>query len=116
MDNTKAIQDIELNIKQAKELVDTGRALDRLRNNKDFIEVVKKGFFEQEAVRLVHLKSDPSMQSADSQLSINKQMDAIGALNQYFQVVYHRAELAEKAISADEEARDELLQEDMNNG
>lgn len=116
MDNTQAIQDIELNIEQAKVLMDTGNALDRLRNNSDFKTVIKKGYFEQESIRLVHLKSDPSMQTVDAQASIVRQMDAIGALNQYFQVVYHRSALAEKAIASDEEARDELLQEDLNNG
>ena len=112
MDNTQVIQDIELNIKQAKVLVDTGNALERLRNNHDFKEIINKGYFEQEAIRLVHLKGDPSMQTAEYQDSIIKQMDAIGALNQYFNTVFHRASLAEKAIASDEEARDELLAED----
>ena len=112
MDNTQVIQDIELNIKQAKVLVDTGNALERLRNNRDFKEIINKGYFEQEAIRLVHLKGDPSMQTAEYQDSIIKQMDAIGALNQYFNTVFHRASLAEKAIASDEEARDELLAED----
>ena len=113
MDNTKVIQDIELNIKQAQLLVDTGNALERLRSNRDFKMIISNGYFEEEAVRLVHLKADPSMESTERQLSIIKQMDAIGALNQYFQTVFHRAALAEKAIAADEETRDELLAEDI---
>lgn len=111
MDNTQVIQDIELNIKQAQLLVDTGNALERLRSNRDFKQIIKAGYFEQEAIRLVHLKSDPSMQTEAMQDSIGKQMDAIGALNQYFQTVFHRASLAEKAIIADAETRDELLAE-----
>lgn len=113
MDNTQAIQDIELNIKQAQLLVDTGNALERLRSNRDFKAVVMDGYFEKEAVRLVHLKGDPNMQTPEYQASIIKQMDAIGALNQYFNTVFHRASLAEKAIAADEETRDELLNEDL---
>jgi len=112
MDNTKVIQDIELNIKQAQMLVDTGNALERLRNNRDFNRIIETGYFKEEAVRLVHLKSDPSMQTTEYQESIVRQMDAIGALIQYFNTVYHRASLAEKAIEADEETRDELIAED----
>lgn len=112
MDNTQVIQDIELNIKQAQVLVDTGNALERLRNNRDFKMIISTGYFEQEAVRLVHLKGDPSMQTPEFQESIIKQIDAIAALNQYFQTVFHRAALAEKAIISDEEMRDELLIED----
>jgi hypothetical protein len=116
MDNSQVIQDIELNIKQAQLLVDTGNALERLRNNQDFKKIISQGYFEQEAIRLVHLKSDQNMQTPALQASIVAQMDAIGALNQYFQTVFHRAALAEKAIAADEETRDELLAEDLNNG
>lgn len=113
MDNTQAIQDIELNIKQAQLLVDTGNALERLRSNRDFKMIISEGYFKEEAVRLVHLKGDPSMQTVEYQESIIKQMDAISALNQYFNTVFHRASLAEKAIEADEETRDEMIAEDI---
>lgn len=113
MNNTQAIQDIELNIKQAQLLVDTGNALERLRSNRDFKKIINEGYFEQEAIRLVHLKGDPSMQTAELQASIIRQMDAISALNQYFQTVFYRADLAGKAIAADEETRDELLAEEI---
>lgn len=112
MDNSKVIQDIELNIKQAQALVDTGNALERLRSNRDFKKIINEGYFEKEAIRLVHLKGDPSMQTPERQESIVKQMDAIGALHQYFNTVFHRAALAEKAIIEDTETRDELLNED----
>lgn len=113
MDNTKVIQDIELNIRQAQLLVDTGDALERLRSNRDFKMLIMEGYFKEEAVRLVHLKGDPNMQSTEYQVSIVKQMDAISALNQYLQTVFHRAAMAEKAIEADESTRDELLNEDI---
>jgi len=74
--------------------------------------IISEGYFEKEAIRLVHLKGDPSMQSAEYQVNIVKQMDAISALNQYFQTVFHRASLAEKAIESDEEARNEILAEE----
>lgn len=110
---TDQLQEIELNIKQAQKLVDLGNALERLRSNNDFKKVITEGYFEQEAVRLVHLKADQNMQTAERQQSIIAQMDAIGALNQYFQTVFHRASLASKAIEADEQTREELLEEGL---
>lgn len=106
--SNQQIQEIELNIVQAKKMVDLGGALERLRGNKDFKKVIQEGYFEKEAVRLVHLKADPSMQTPERQQSIVSQMDAIGTLNQYFGSVFHQARLAAKAIDADEETLAEL--------
>lgn len=112
MTNT-TIQAIEDNIKEARKIVEFAEALERLQNNRDFKQVIKDGYFKEEAVRLVHAKANPGLQSADSQRAILTQMDAIGSLAQYFDTVYHKASLASKAISADEETRDELLNEEL---
>lgn len=109
----KAVEEIELNIKEAQKIVDTGNSLERLLNNRDFKKVVLEGYFSEEAVRLVHLKADPSMQTPEKQESIIKQMDAIGSINSYFTTIKHKAMLASKAITADEETREELLQEGL---
>ena len=108
------IHAIEENIKEAKKIAALGDTLERLRNNKDFREIIMDGYFKEEAIRLVHLKSDPSMQSAESQKSILAQMDAIGSLDQYFRTVYHNASQAHKAIDAGHEMLDELNEEEVN--
>lgn len=113
--STEVIEAIERSIKQARSTADAGNALERLRNNKDFKKIVLEGYFEQEAVRLVHLKADPSMQSPDSQRSILLQMDAIGSFNQYLTNVLRMASLANKQIESDEAVRDEILAEDLTN-
>lgn len=110
------IQAIEANIKEAQKIADAGESLERLKLNRDFKRIVLEGYFEQEAIRLVHLKADPSMQSADMQKSIVTQMDAIGAMHQYFNTVLHKASIARKAIQADEETRDEILAEEVTHG
>lgn len=110
------IQAIEDNIRQARKIAEVGEALERLRNNRDFKKVMLEGYFEQEAIRLVHLKSDQNVQSPDMQKSIIAQIDAIGAVSQYFSTVMHKASIARKAIASDEEARDEILEEELNNG
>lgn len=112
--NNNTVQAIEENIRQAKLIAGKGEALERLRQNRDFKAVILDGYFKEEAIRLVHLKADPSMQSPDMQKSIVAQMDAIGSLNQYFTAVVQQGSIALKAISADEETRDEILAEENN--
>lgn len=110
------IQAIEENIKQARKFVEAGEALERLKGNRDFKKVLLEGYFEKEAIRLVHLKSDQNFQSPEMQKSIIGQIDAIGALSQYFSTVLHKAAIARKAITSDEEAREEILEEELSNG
>lgn len=107
------VQAIEENIRQAKEIVELDKALQRLSQNQDFRKVIKQGYFEKEAIRLVSLKADPSMQSEQSQKSIVAQIDAIGGLMSYFRTVGFNALQALKAIEADEATRDEILEEEL---
>ncbi len=109
MSNSTELQQVEDNIKQASELVEFGSAVERLRSNRDFRKVIIEGYFEQEAVRLVHAKADAELQSIASQASIVKQMDAIGALSQFLMGKLQLSGLAERSIAADEETRQELL-------
>jgi hypothetical protein len=104
------IKDLEANIERAKELVKTGDSIERLRNNGDFKEVILKNYFEREAIRLVHLKADPSMQTPDRQASILLQMDAIGALSSFLNTGLVMADRAAQAIESDTETITELLE------
>lgn len=105
------LQQIELSIKQSRKIADLGDSLERLMLNRDFKKVILDGYFEQEAIRLVHLKADSNMQSIELQKSILLQIDAIGSLSAYFSTLRTRAAMAVNAISSDEETRDELLAE-----
>ena len=107
------IEEIELNIEQAKLIVANGTALDRLRNNRDFKKVIVEGYFEKEAIRLVHMKSDFNLQDEVSQRDIDLDIVAVGRLGKYFNEVLRRADLASKAIEADEQTREELLAEEI---
>lgn len=110
--SSETLEAIDRSIKQAQALVELGSAVDRLRSNKDFKKIVIEGYFEKEAIRLVHLKADPSMQSAASQQSITQQMDAIGAFSQYLDMALRHADQARKQIASDEAVRDEILSGD----
>lgn len=110
------LQQLERSIRANKAFVENGNALDRLRSNKDFKKIVSEGYFEKEAIRLVHLKADPSMQSEASQKSIVAQIDAIGAFKQYMTSIEQFARLGAKAVSDDEATREEILAEEVSNG
>lgn len=106
------LQQLERNIKHAQKTVDLGDALDRLRNNRDFKKVIGEAYFNEEAVRLVHLMSDSNMQSQEIQQSIHKQMIAIGVFHDFLNTLAARADMARRSVAADEATRDELLAED----
>lgn len=105
------MQQLEQNIDRAKQYVSLGTSLERLVSNRDFKKVILEGFFEKEAIRLVHLKSHPDYQTAELQKAIEVQMDSIGTLSQYFTTVQSNAAIAAKTLEDDEATRDELLAE-----
>lgn len=105
------IHEIELNIKEAKKFVDLGKSLERLQSNRDFKKVVEEGFFKDEAVRLVHLKSSPAMQRPEQQAAIDAEIRAVGAFAQYLNLVFMKADHAAKAIEDNEAELDELRAE-----
>lgn len=110
------VQQIEENIRQAKSIVEMDESLQRLTRNKDFQRVISKGYLVDEAVRLVHLKVDPSMATPERQASIDAQINGIGQLLSFFRTVTFNAGTARKAIESDEATRDEILAEELSNG
>lgn len=111
MSQDTEVQAIEQNIREAKEILEIHNALVRLENNRDFRKVIKQGYLEQEAIRLVHLKADPAFQTPDRQAAILSDISAIGGLLQYFRTLSHNASQAVKAIEVGEATRDEILAE-----
>lgn len=109
------IQEIEVSLEHAKAAVSKGEALRRLMNNPDFVAVVREGYFEKEAIRLVMLKGDPNMQDPKTQAEIIKDIDGIGSFRMYLTTVNQLAQVAANSIAADEETLAELLSEEGNN-
>lgn len=110
------IQQIELNIQQAEEFVERGNTLRRLTENPDFIAIIRKGYLETEAIRLVHLRASPSRNSKESQDEIMKEIDGIGSLLGYFRAIEHSSAMAQQAIEADKETLTELEVEQAQGG
>jgi hypothetical protein len=109
----ETIQEIESSIKEAKKMVDKGRALDRLMNNQDFKKLITVGYLETAAVQLVLMKAQANMQTDVLQKDINRQIDSIGSLNEYFEEIRHQSLLAATSILNNEETRDELIAEGL---
>lgn len=105
------LQALDKSDKINKALVERGEALERLRSNRDFKKLILAGYFEEEAVRLVHLKSDMNMQTPDAQRAILGQIDAIGMLRSYLDAVMFSANRAKANLEENAETRAELEEE-----
>lgn len=101
--NTPNVEAIELDIRQARSLVDAEDALNRLYANKDFQAVILDGYFKEEAWRLVELKAAPAMQHEGHQRMISQAIDAIGGLQQHFNKIRVMADEARAAIEYSEQ-------------
>jgi hypothetical protein len=109
--SNETLQQLDASIKTAKGFVESGNALERLQSNRDFKKVVVEGYFEKEAIRLVHLKADPMMQTPERQASIDAQINAIGMFSQHLVNVGQFARQAAKSIADDEQTRADVLAE-----
>jgi len=105
------IESVEISMDLAKKVVTRRDMLLRLYSNKDFEQLISEEYFTNEASRLVLIKADPDMQTKDKQKGIERSMVGIGALRQYFQVIMQQGNMAERALLADAETHEELLQE-----
>ena len=111
--STEQIEALEITIEQAKRMVDLMKAVQNLRKNADFIKVIENGYFKEEASRLVLFKADPAMVAQVNQDYISKCIDAIGFLSQYLDAKLQMGTQAERDIVGAQEAREEILQEDL---
>lgn len=109
--SSEMLRQVERNIQQHKKAVELGNALERLKVNKDFKLIVSQGYFESEAIRLVHAKTAPNLQSVESQKLLDSQIQSIGVLAQYFQMVEQDAAMAFRQLEVDEATREEILAE-----
>ena len=111
MTTQEEIAAVERSIKESKADIELGSAYERLCKNKDFLAVIKQAYFKDEAVRLVHLRGDPSFQTPEKQEAILKQMDSVANLNQFFLALAMKARLSEKSLKDNEEFLEDAAKE-----
>jgi hypothetical protein len=99
----ETIQAIEASITENRQYLSLYEAFERLQENRDFKTVIQNGYLKDEAVRLVHLKADPNMQTPERQEAILGGINGIGQLLSFFNAMRFNANQAKKAIEAGEE-------------
>jgi hypothetical protein len=110
--NMNDIQQVEVSIETAKERIKLQTALNRLIKNKDFKLIVDTGYFDNESIRLVHLKSDFEMREADKQEFVCRAIDAVGMFRAYLSRIYQQGTAAQNALNSHEQTLAELLAEE----
>lgn len=108
MSQDQAMNEIQITRADAQAKVELSAAFDRLRKNTDFQKIIEKDYLEQEAVRLVHLKSHPSQSDEASQRAIDSAMVGIGELRQYFSAIIQEG-VQMKKLMADCDAEIDFL-------
>lgn len=108
MNQEAQLQEIEISLDTAKEVVALGQSLERLYTNPDFLKVIQEGYFKDEALRLVYLKGD-SVLDHSQQADVDNGIIAIGLLRSYFRKVFMQANQAQAAIDELEQVQTEIL-------
>ena len=100
---------LERSIEHAKRAIELGNNVDRLVNNRDFKKLILDEYLREEPIRLVHLLSDPSMNSPESRQAITVQMEAISSFRRFLENKTQLAEISRKSLAYDEQAREDML-------
>lgn len=106
------LKEIELSIADAQESIDKKSALSRLRDNKDFKNIIEVGFLEKEAIQAVQAKAEPALQAPEIQQAIDNMIIAIGYFRRYLNKIMADGENATRAIEDYRNTRDEIMAED----
>ena len=106
-----SVEEIQVDIDEAKETVEIMNALERLQNNPDFKKIIADGYFKEEAYRLVGLKASPAMQAPERQAAMLKAIDGIGSLQQHFQMIWVMGDQANQLIQQADIALEEMALE-----
>ena len=107
------VQEINIEINEAREWVERAEALERLSDNEDFKLLISEGYFKEEAARIVGLKADPQFIFAGKEQMkfLNVLETGVGALQQYFRQIRMQGRAATESLSDMEDTREEIYQE-----
>lgn len=109
------IEQIELTIVEARKMAKRGEQAKRLASTKDFKDLIMDGYFVDEAARLVHMSSEPTI-SEDIRNTIVRDMAGPGALKRYFSTIVRMGDMAAQEIEESQETLEELRIEDAQDG
>jgi len=105
------LEEVEIQIKMAKEMIALRDSYFQLSKNKHFKDVIEKAYFKEEAARLVMAKS--ANLDAESMGRIDNMIMGVGALANFFEMVVRRGNEMEQALEDHESTREEILAEEL---
>jgi hypothetical protein len=110
MNNPTPQEDYGMSVDQAQLIIAEGAKVDRLMQNKDFIDIMMEGFIRQSALNKVSLLSVPEM--AQHRDNIIKELDAISIVDAFLRNIQSTANQTKLSLSEfEEEQRLEQEQE-----
>ena len=110
---SEQVQQLEVSIEQAQEVIAQAKELDKLIKRREFKKLIDQNYFIDEASRLVHAKANPNLQDEYQQKMLDNQIAAIGYFRQYLSGIFQMANAAAQSIAADQETLDEIRQEEL---
>jgi hypothetical protein len=108
------LEQVEIQIEVAHELIAMRDTCLTLINSKPYKDVVEKGYFKEEAARLVMAKS-AGLKPEQLEL-IDRMIYGVGAFHNFIESVMRRGQEMDGALASHEETRDELLKESLHDG
>ena len=112
MSNSPNVQNIDIEIADAKRAIKLQDMLQRLKNNSDFKGLVEEAYFKEEASNLIMGKAVPHLRGEDHQKVFDKRIIAIGEFRQWLSEVHAMGEISRKALMDAEAVRDEIINEE----
>ena len=113
MNSEEQLHKIEISLENAKKAIEVANALQRLHENPDFKRVILQDYLKDEASRSVMLKADPSMATVEKQKNVDDIITSIGGLYNYFGKVYRLGDMSIRALEADQNTKEEILEEQL---
>ena len=105
------VEEVELTIEEAKKHVQRRDSLRKLMNNREFRKIIEEGYMQEEAVRLVGISADPSVEHRED--AIIGQIKAISNLRQYLSNILRLGDQMEESILENEALLEELREEEI---
>ena len=107
------MQEIQIDIEDAKKAIRLGELVTRLENEPDFIELITEGYFRDDAARVVMLKADKEFQTADKQEKLDRDIMGISVFGEYLRTKKLLGIMAQDAMAEYEETQAELRKESI---
>lgn len=106
------IEEVELSIEHAKEIIARGAMAERLSHNPDFKKLVLEGYFVSEAARLALLFSDPNI-SDEIRDAVGRELMGPGTFKRYLSTMVQMGHIAQRELGEHMETLDEIREEEL---